>query len=65
MGLLTCTNVLAQKKEHRRTVVVILNYLIAMHNLAFHGTNRKLYDDNSIGNFSVSIEMLAKFDPVI
>ena len=37
---------------------------LAKHNLAFRGSNEKLYE-NSNDNFLGLIEMLSEFDPVI
>ena len=58
---------LEKEKDHWRKVlfriVCILTFL-AKHNLAFRGTNGKLYEDSN-GNFLGLIEMLAEFDDVI
>ena len=44
-------------------IVAIINFF-AKHNLAFRGTNSKLYEDSN-GNFLGLVEMLAQFDPFI
>ncbi|XP_037433316.1 zinc finger MYM-type protein 1-like [Triticum dicoccoides] len=58
---------LEKEKDHWRKVlfrIVCIVKFLAKHNLAFRGTNGKLYEDSN-GNFLGLVEMLAEFDPVI
>jgi hypothetical protein len=58
---------LEKEKDHWRKVlfrIILIIKFLAKHNLAFRGTNSKLYQDSN-GNFLGMVEMMAEFDPVI
>jgi hypothetical protein len=57
---------LEKEREHWRKVllrILLIVKFLAEHNIAFRGSNSKLYQDNN-GNFLGLVQMLAEFDPV-
>lgn len=58
---------LENEREHWRKVlyrILLIVQFLGEHNIAFRGTNCKLYQDRN-GNFLGLVQMLAKFDPVM
>ncbi|EAY87545.1 hypothetical protein OsI_08956 [Oryza sativa Indica Group] len=58
---------LEKEREHWRRVllrILLIVKFLAEHNIAFRGSNSKLYQDSN-GNFLGLVEMLVEFDPVI
>ena len=58
---------LEKEREHWRKVLLQIHLIVkflAEHNIAFRGSNSKLYQDSN-GNFLGLVQMLAEFDPVI
>jgi hypothetical protein len=56
-----------KEREHWRKVlyrIILIVKFLASHNLAFRGSNSKLYQDSN-GNFLGMVQLLAEFDPVI
>ena len=63
----TTQRLIEKEKDHWKNVlkrIISIVKFLAKHNLAFRGSNERLYQNNN-GNFLGLIEMLAKFDPIV
>ncbi|XP_031273015.1 uncharacterized protein LOC116131511 [Pistacia vera] len=66
MSTRKCASGFEKQKEHWENVLlrIIIVKNLSKNNLAFCGTNEKIYQENN-GNFFSLIEMIAEFDPIM